>query len=60
MLSSHSCSTSTCRGAYVAIIVTYARSAAGQAGVPGLPFLVVAVLLAAGIPIEGLLRGCSL
>ena len=41
-------------GAYVAIIVTSTIGAIGQAGVPGPSFLVVAVLLAAGIPIEGL------
>jgi len=39
---------------YVAIIVTSTIGAIGQAGVPGPSFLVVAVLLAAGIPIEGL------
>ncbi len=41
-------------GAYVAIILTATLGAVGQAGVPGPSFLVVAVLLAAGIPIEGL------
>ncbi|MCF7362853.1 MULTISPECIES: dicarboxylate/amino acid:cation symporter [Vibrio] len=41
-------------GAYIAIIVTATLGAVGQAGVPGPSFLVVAVLLAAGIPIEGL------
>lgn len=41
-------------GAYIAIIVTSTIGAVGQAGVPGPTFLVVAVLLAAGIPIEGL------
>ncbi|WNC72443.1 dicarboxylate/amino acid:cation symporter [Thalassotalea psychrophila] len=41
-------------GAYVAIIFTSTIGAIGQAGVPGPSFLVVAVLLAAGIPIEGL------
>jgi len=41
-------------GAYVAIILTATIGAIGQAGVPGPSFLVVAVLLAAGIPIEGL------
>lgn len=41
-------------GAYVAIIATATIGAVGQAGVPGPTFLVVAVLLAAGIPIEGL------
>ena len=41
-------------GAYVAIILTSTLGAVGQAGVPGPSFLVVAVLLAAGIPIEGL------
>jgi len=41
-------------GAYAAIIFTATIGAIGQAGVPGPSFLVVAVLLAAGIPIEGL------
>lgn len=41
-------------GSYIAIIVTATLGAVGQAGVPGPSFLVVAVLLAAGIPIEGL------
>ena len=41
-------------GAYIAIIFTATIGAIGQAGVPGPSFLVVAVLLAAGIPIEGL------
>lgn len=41
-------------GAYVAIVLTATLGAIGQAGVPGPSFLVVAVLLAAGIPIEGL------
>lgn len=41
-------------GAYIAIILTATIGAIGQAGVPGPSFLVVAVLLAAGIPIEGL------
>ncbi len=41
-------------GAYVAIIVTSTIGAIGQAGVPGPSFLIAAVLLAAGIPIEGL------
>ncbi|MCM0147276.1 dicarboxylate/amino acid:cation symporter [Photobacterium galatheae] len=40
--------------AYLAIIVTSTLGAVGQAGVPGPSFLVVAVLLSAGIPIEGL------
>jgi proton glutamate symport protein len=40
--------------AYIAIIFTSTLGAIGQAGVPGPSFLVVAVLLAAGIPIEGL------
>ncbi|MGF1686458.1 dicarboxylate/amino acid:cation symporter [Photobacterium japonica] len=40
--------------AYIAIILTATLGAIGQAGVPGPSFLVVAVLLAAGIPIEGL------
>lgn len=39
---------------YLAIIVTATIGAVGQAGVPGPTFLVVAVLLAANIPIEGL------
>ncbi len=39
---------------YAAIIFTATIGAIGQAGVPGPSFLVVAVLLAAGIPIEGL------
>ena len=39
---------------YVAIIFTATIGAIGQAGVPGPSFLVVAVLIAAGIPIEGL------
>ncbi|AJQ93453.1 dicarboxylate/amino acid:cation symporter [Gynuella sunshinyii] len=39
---------------YVAIIFTATVGAIGQAGVPGPSFLVVAVLLAAKIPIEGL------
>ena len=41
-------------GAYIAIILTATIGAIGQAGVPGPSFLVVAVLIAAGIPIEGL------
>lgn len=41
-------------GSYIAIILTATLGAVGQAGVPGPSFLVVAVLLAAGIPIEGL------
>ncbi|MFM2482905.1 dicarboxylate/amino acid:cation symporter [Celerinatantimonas sp. YJH-8] len=41
-------------GAYIAIIATSTIGAVGQAGVPGPTFLVVAVLLSAGIPIEGL------
>ncbi|ADG93642.1 sodium:dicarboxylate symporter [Arcobacter nitrofigilis DSM 7299] len=41
-------------GGYVAIIFTATIGAIGQAGVPGPSFLVVAVLIAAGIPIEGL------
>jgi proton glutamate symport protein len=40
--------------AYAAIIFTATIGAIGQAGVPGPSFLVVAVLLSAGIPIEGL------
>lgn len=41
-------------GEYIAIILTATIGAIGQAGVPGPTFLVVAVLIAAGIPIEGL------
>lgn len=41
-------------GAYLAIIFTATLGAIGQAGVPGPSFLAVAVLLAAGIPVEGL------
>jgi Na+/H+-dicarboxylate symporter len=41
-------------GGYVAIIFTATIGAIGQAGVPGPSFLVVAVLISAGIPIEGL------
>lgn len=41
-------------GSYIAIILTATLGAVGQAGVPGPSFLVVAVLLAAGIPIDGL------
>ncbi len=41
-------------GQYVAIIVTSTLGAVGQAGVPGPTLLVVAVLVAAGIPIEAL------
>lgn len=37
---------------YVAIIMTSTLGAIGQAGVPGPSFLVVAVLLSAGIPID--------
>lgn len=40
--------------AYAAIIFTSTLGAIGQAGVPGPSFLVIAVLLAAGIPIDGL------
>ncbi len=40
--------------AYTAIVFTSTLGAIGQAGVPGPSFLVVAVLLAAGIPIDGL------
>lgn len=39
---------------YVAIAVTASLGSIGQAGVPGPTLMVVAVLLAAGIPIEGL------
>lgn len=39
---------------YLAIIVTSSIGAVGQAGVPGPTLLVVAVLVSAGIPIEGL------
>lgn len=41
-------------GQYVAIAVTASLGSIGQAGVPGPTLLVVAVLVAAGIPIEGL------
>ena len=40
--------------AYVAITVTATLGSIGQAGVPGPTLMVVAVLVAAGIPIEGL------
>ena len=39
---------------YVAITVTASLGSVGQAGVPGPTLMVVAVLVAAGIPIEGL------
>lgn len=39
---------------YVSIVIVCTLGAIGQAGVPGPTFLVVAVLVAAGIPIEGL------
>ena len=39
---------------YVAIVVTASLGSIGQAGVPGPTLMVVAVLIAAGIPIEGL------
>jgi Na+/H+-dicarboxylate symporter len=39
---------------YVAIAVTASLGSIGQAGVPGPTLMVVAVLLSAGIPIEGL------
>ncbi len=39
---------------YVSIAIVCTLGAIGQAGVPGPTFLVVAVLVAAGIPIEGL------
>ena len=39
---------------YVAIVVTASFGSIGQAGVPGPTLMVVAVLAAAGIPIEGL------
>jgi len=39
---------------YVAITITASVGAVGQAGVPGPTLLVVAVLVSAGIPIEGL------
>ena len=39
---------------YVAITVTASLGSIGQAGVPGPTLMVVAVLAAAGIPIEGL------
>lgn len=41
-------------GQYTAIIITSTLGAVGQAGVPGPSLLVVAVLVAAGIPIEAL------
>jgi len=39
---------------YLAILITTTIGAVGQAGVPGPTLLVVAVLVSAGIPIEGL------
>ena len=39
---------------YVAIVITASLGSIGQAGVPGPTLMVVAVLTAAGIPIEGL------
>ena len=39
---------------YIAIIITSTIGSIGQAGVPGPTLLVVAVLVSAGIPIEGL------
>ena len=39
---------------YVAITVTASLGSIGQAGVPGPTLMVVAVLVSAGIPIEGL------
>ena len=39
---------------YVAITITASLGSGGQAGVPGPTLMVVAVLVAAGIPIEGL------
>ena len=39
---------------YVAITVTASLGSIGQAGVPGPTLMVVAVLAAAGIPIDGL------
>ena len=39
---------------YVAIMVTASLGSIGQAGVPGPTLMVVAVLVAAGVPIEGL------
>ncbi len=39
---------------YVAIVVTASLGSIGQAGVPGPTLMVVAVLVAVGIPIEGL------
>ena len=41
-------------GQYIAIAVTASLGSIGQAGVPGPTLLVVAVLVAAKIPIEGL------
>ena len=43
-----------CMAQYVAIAVTASLGSIGQAGVPGPTLMVVAVLAAAGIPIEGL------
>jgi Na+/H+-dicarboxylate symporter len=40
--------------AYLAIIFTATLSAVGAAGVPGPSFMAVAVLVAAGLPVEGL------
>ena len=39
---------------YVAIAITASLGSIGQAGVPGPTLMVVAVLVSAGIPIEGL------
>ena len=39
---------------YIAITVTSTIGAIGQAGVPGPTLLVVAVLVSAGLPVEGL------
>lgn len=41
-------------GAYLAIIITSTLSAIGAAGVPGPTLMAIAVLVAAGLPIEGL------
>lgn len=41
-------------GQYIAIAITASLGSIGQAGVPGPTLLVVAVLVAAGIPVEGL------
>lgn len=40
-------------GAYIAVIITATLSAIGQAGVPGPTLTLFAVLIAGGIPLEG-------